>query len=275
MSNRPFILDFFSEFTPIKVRVVWHESDGAADGEVEQLKAAWPRHVEDATREGRVLFNGSMVRWLGHRIEGSELIIEAGPTDYATFYCTNYLNHALGDRIGWERFANPIGISANVITSDGWLLYGRRNQKVACHAGYVHSFGGTVSPDDRNCNGKLDVFSAMGRELREELALAGDELAELVCLGMIRDPEIRQPELVFDAVVRCNRKELEARIQPDDAEHDAIVACADDSAAYLDFVRQAKPIVPIAVGSLCLHVRRVRGEGPYVQLVDQVSRGCA
>jgi 8-oxo-dGTP pyrophosphatase MutT (NUDIX family) len=268
MPPYPFILDFFGEFPAEKVRVVWHESAGAEDPQIERLKAAWPEHVAEAVQQGRVLFNGPMVRWLGHRVDGGQLVIEAGPTDYATFYCTNYLNHALGDRIGWERFANPIGISANVITSDGWLLYGRRNQKVACHAGWVHPFGGTVDPTDRDEDGGLDLFAGMARELREELNLSDDELAELVCLGMIRDPEIRQPELVFDARVCCSRAELEARIQPDDAEHIDIAVCADDADVYLDFLRRERQITPIAIGSLCLHARRVHGEALYDRMMN-------
>lgn len=274
MPPQPFILEFFGEFPPDKIRVVWHELAGAADLEIERLKAAWPEHIAKAGQQGRTLFNGPMVRWLGHRVDGGQLVIEAGPTDYATFFCTNYLNHALGERIGWERFANPIGISANVITSDGWVLYGRRNQKVACHAGWVHPFGGTVDPDDRDSNGGLDVFAGMARELREELSLADDELVELVCLGMIHDPEIRQPELVFDAQVRCSRAELEARIQPDDAEHVDVAACADDAGAYLDFIRRQQQVAPVAVGSLCLHARRVHGEAMYDRLVNSslVSR---
>lgn len=265
---QPFILDFLGRFSPASVHVVWRDSAEHADPEIERLKTAWPVYVQQASQQGKVLFNGPMVRYLGHRLTDDRLMIETEPTDYATFFCTNWLNHAEGDRIGWHKFANPLGISANVITSDGWILYGRRNHKVACHAGMVHTFGGTVSPDDRNADGEIDVFASMTRELREELGLVDDELSELVCLGMIRDPEFRQPELIFDAQVRCGRAALEARIQPDDSEHAAVVACADRPDAYEDFIGRSKPIVPVAVGSLCLHAWRSHGQACYDRLIQ-------
>lgn len=268
----PFMLDLYGLFSREHVRVEWRHNAASVHPEIERLKAAWPRHVEETTARGGVLFNGQMVRCLGHRLTDGRLVIEAGPTDYATFFCTNYLNSTLGDQIGWEHFANPIGISANVLTPDGWALYGRRNQKVACHAGWVHTFGGTVDEDDRDDAGNVDVFASMIREVREELSVSDNEVAEIVCLGMIRDPAIRNPELIFDVRLRCDLGELRARILPDDPEHASIAACPDRADACLDFIRQAQPIAPVAVGSLCLHARRRFGDDVYASLVEGLGR---
>ncbi|MCL2330684.1 MAG: hypothetical protein FWC56_05230, partial [Phycisphaerae bacterium] len=139
-SSLPFLLDFFGVFREDQVRVIWHPEELPTHSRVEQLKADWPRHVQEVEQRGGILFNGQMVRCLGWRVDRDghdrqQLMMDAGPADYATYYCTNYLHHSLGDSIGWEHFANPIGISANVITSDGWILYGRRNQRVATHPG--------------------------------------------------------------------------------------------------------------------------------------------
>ena len=299
LSSLPFLLDFSGVFREDQVCIIWHPEELPTHPRVEQLKADWPRHVREVEQRGGILFNGQMVRCLGYRVErdghdGHEgrdghdsheghddqrLMMDAGPTDYATYYCTNYLHHSLGDSIGWEHFANPIGISANVITSDGWILYGRRNQRVATHPGAIHTFGGTVdrsdvkTADNRsdvktagnrgdndtigersdiNAAGQVDVFGSMARELREELRLTEGELVEQVCLGMIRDPQLRQPELIFDSRIAATRAELESRIPADDEEHARVEATRDDPAAIAEFL-QTPDLVPVAIGSLMLH----------------------
>jgi 8-oxo-dGTP pyrophosphatase MutT (NUDIX family) len=254
-----FVVDVFGEFAPGQVRIRWHGDAAPVDPQIEQLKAAWPEQVEAVRRRGGVLFNGPMVGYRGHRLEGGTLFFEAGPTDYATFLCTNYLNHALGDRIGWHKFANPIGISANVITDDGWVLYGRRGDRVAIHPNMIHTFGGTIEPGDRTPDGEVDAFASMRRELEEELRLAPAELVELVCLGMLHDAELHQPELIFDARIACSRAELAARLTPDDPEHAAIAACADRPEAYASWPDSSCPVAPVALGALRLHARRMSG----------------
>ena len=268
MPNTAFLTDVYGPFGPDAIRLVWHPEHEPDDPQVELLKAAWPLHVEAVTRQGGVLYNGSMVGYLSHRLESGTLVIETRPTDYATYYCTNYLNHALGERIGWSRFANPIGVSTNVITQDGWLLYGRRGDQVATHPGTVHTIGGTIEPNDRNATGTMDPFVAMVRELNEELRLREGESIELLCLGMIHDVQTRQPELVFDARLAVPRAELEMRLTPDDQEHAALLACPDRADAFRTWLLQTPRIVPVALGALCLHARRTVCEAFSAELAS-------
>jgi len=260
MSAEPFILEFAGRFAPGDVQIDYTAEPLPRDPQIELLMAAWPEHVERVTRAGGVLFNGPMIRYLGHELHASRVTIRAGATDFATFYCTNYLNGHLGEAIGWQHFANPLGISANVLTADGWILYGRRSQKVACHPGTVHAFGGSLEPTDRNARGELDIFESMARELREELTLSENEPVELNCLGLVRDPVIRQPELVFDARLPLTRRELEERLGPDDPEHEGIVAVRDEPGELSRFVQNTPSAVPILIGALTLHVRMTNDE---------------
>ena len=95
------------------------------------------------------------------------------------------------------------------------------------------------------------------------------------CVGLIHDMTIRQPELIFDAVLGLTRAEVEARFRPEDAdqEHDSIVALRDEPDAAIPFIRSAAPIAPIATGAICQHGRRhAFGESWYARTLRELSR---
>jgi 8-oxo-dGTP pyrophosphatase MutT (NUDIX family) len=271
MTQMPFLIDAYGLFDGNQLRIEWREEPRAARAELDRLiERTWIEQLAASRRMGRHLFNGQLARYLRHQIRDGRLLIEVGPTDYAAFMGTNYLHPDRGDEFGWELYSNPIGTSATVITADGWLLYGRRNHKVACHPGYVHTLGGSLEAQDRREDGTLDAFSSMARELREEAGIRVEETSQLVCLGMIRDPFVRQPELIFDANVALTRDELSRRIHSGDEEHTSLVACLDQPRAMLAFIRETEKIAPIAVGALCLHGRRCFGEAWFEGIMREL-----
>ncbi len=253
-----FLIDVSGEFfTPEQMKIVWRDEVRAAHGVLDALIAeTWARQSEVSRVRGTTLFNGRLARYLRHRVDSGIVTIEVGPTDYAAFIGTNYLHHARADEFGWELFSNPVGTSATLITADGWLVFGRRNERVACLPGYVHNFGGGLEADEKRPDGTFDGFASIRRELDEELGLKAGDIEQLVCLGLIRDAQIRQPELIFDAQVRLTRADLASRIGSDDHEHAAIAACRDEPNAILPFLGNTERIAPVTVGSICLHGRR-------------------
>ncbi|NLX23979.1 MAG: hypothetical protein GXY55_20190 [Phycisphaerae bacterium] len=265
MADVNFTVDAFGVFGPGRVRVVWRDEPRPTNAPLDALvDRTWAEALHEAERSGAVLFNGQLARYLRHRVQEEALYIEVGPTDYAQFMSTNYLNHARGDEFGWDLFSNPIGTTATLVTRDGWLLYGRRSKRVACHAGYVHTFGGGLEAGERNAAREFDVFGSVRRELAEELGLRAAEISSMVCLGLIRDATIRQPELIFDAHLTLTRAEVETRLVHDrQHEHDAVAACRDEPDAVVPFVLAAGRIAPVAVGALCQHGRQRFGEDWY------------
>lgn len=270
MLDGVFTVDVYGVFEEGALEILWRDEPRPARASLDEMVArTWARCEDEARSEGVLLFNGPMVRHLRHRVGDGRLAIEVGPTDYANFMGTNYCNYARGDEFGWELYGNPIGTSASLITSDGWVLYGRRSGNVACHAGYVHTFGGCLEPADRRGDGSFDGFECLRRELKEELGFEPADVTRMVCLGLIRDATIRQPELIFDAYVGRSRSEIEARLRPGDphAEHESIVALRDEAAAVVPFIRGTRRLAPIATGAVCLHGRRRFGEAWYAETV--------
>ncbi len=272
MADVSFTVDAFGVFGPGRVRVVWRDEPRPANAPLDALvDRTWAEALREAKRSGAMLFNGQLARYLRHRVQEEALYIEVGPTDYAQFMSTNYLNHARGDEFGWDLFSNPIGTTATLITTDGWLLYGRRSARVACHAGYVHTFGGGLEAGERNAAGEFDTFGSVRRELAEELGLQPKDITSITCLGLIRDATIRQPELIFDACLTLTRAEVEARLSHDhEREHDAVAACRDEPDAIVPFITTADLIAPVAVGALCQHGRRCFGEDWYEDAVERI-----
>lgn len=269
----PFLIDAYGQFPPGRLCLHWYDEPRPPAPALDALIAeTWQAQVEARRQAGGILFNGQLARYLRHRVQDGCLSIDVGPTDYANFMSTNLLNHHRGDEWGWELFSNPIGTSATLMTADGWILLGRRNDRVAWHAGYVHNFGGGLEAGERRADGSIDGFESIQRELREELALRPEDTTRMVCLGLIRDPTIRQPELIFDVHLCLRREDLAGRLNPDDPheEHTATLACRNAPEAILPFIRSNTPITPVAVGALCLHGRHAFGEAWYQRTIDEL-----
>jgi len=257
-----FTVDAFGRFEPGHVITHWSDRPRPSTPVLDELIAeTWERMLAHARRTGMRLYNGGLVRWIDHRVEGGTLHLEVGPTCYRDFVGTNLYNPQRLRDYGRACFANAIGSTATVLSSDGWILYGRRSDRVAYHAGYLHTFGGALEMIDVAPDRSIDVFAATRRELSEELGLASDEIEAMCCVGLIHDHEIWQPELLFDVRVRLSRDEVASRLGRDrDQEHVAIEYVRDEPDRLVPFILASAPIAPVAVAALCLHGRHRWGE---------------
>jgi hypothetical protein len=269
LSPLPFVVVCHGIFMPDRVRVAYEPAPRPTTPALEALIAVeWERQVALARQSDRVLFDGRLLRYVRHEVrtglhgDGASLKLTVGPTSYRDFVGTNLYNHHRLDEFGWERFANPIGTTATLITRDGRICYGRRSDKVAYHASHVHTFGGALEEGDRRSDGEIDAFGSVLRELHEELGLREGEVLNLRCVGLIRDTEICQPELLFEGALDMTAEDLAVRWQSAESrdEHAEIVSLPDEPEAIVPFVRGCGPIAPVAVGALFLHGRLTWGE---------------
>lgn len=272
--NLPFEIDALGPFMPERVSVTFEPSPRPTTPELEALiEAEWTRQTALAAGSDRMLFNGPLLRYVRHTVRpgaaggAAELHLVVGPTCYRDFVGTNLFHHDRIEAFGWERFANPIGTTATLTTRDGRICYGRRSARVSYHAGHVHTFGGALEARDRGADGRVDPFASVCRELFEELSLRREEARELICVGLIRDHEIHQPEMLFEARLELTAEQLRSRWLSADArdEHDEIVSLADEPGAILPFIRSCGAIAPVAVGALFLHGRLRWGETWFEQ----------
>jgi hypothetical protein len=244
MQPAPVQFHIMGRFAAGQVRTHWIDSTRAKIPELEaEIETYW---AEAQQRPGVRLIDLPMCRLESFQA-GRELQLSLSLTNYKTFVGTHYGGPQIAQRYGRESLAYAMGMSAVVESADGYFLLGRRNATVAHYANRVHTFAGTLEPQEAG-----DVFGAIARELDEELHLSVRELSRLVCLGLIEDATLRQPELVFEAVSTLDRDQIAARL--DQAEHSALISMKTDRDAVRDMIGD-DALTPVAAGALLLCTR--------------------
>src|SRR4051794_7796897 len=136
------------DWRPDQVRTSWSPSTYSAPPDVQRMiDDAWTRAMVEPNRQ---LFDGPMCRSEGWVISdgGSRVDVALSRTSYRVFWGTNIMHPELAERHGAKVMANPVGVSPALETSDGYLLFGRRNAMVAYYPSRVHPFAGCLEPGD-------------------------------------------------------------------------------------------------------------------------------
>ena len=216
----------------------------------EHIDAAWQRAQ---ARPGVNLFDGAMCRLEKWEQEEGGLELDLSETTYRAFLGTNLSHPELADRFGQAALANPVGVSPALVTTDGFLMMGRRNDSVAYYPRRIHPFAGALDPADAS------IFDAVQRELWEELRLGPADLAEVRCTGIAEDLSIRQPELIFTVRTLRTRAEVEEKL--DQAEHVGVWSSPTTREGLEMALASADEFTPVAVAALLMWGRREFGEG--------------
>jgi hypothetical protein len=194
-----------------------------------------------------------MCRLESYATRDKDLSLTFSRTSYRIFVGTNLSHPELADRCGVQSLANPVGVSTALLSSDGFMVMGRRNRSVAYYPQRIHPFAGALEPRE-----PLDVFDEVRRELCEELSFTPADIADMQCAGLVEDVSLRQPELIFITRSTQTLRQIESRV--DKKEHDAswsIPATLPEIDATL---QQASELTPVAVAALLIWGRMEFGE---------------
>lgn len=211
-----------------------------------QIDFAWSTAQKSAGDAS--LFDGALCRLEAHAAADDALILRLAPTSYRHFVGTNmFIADQPGD-VDPDTLANPLGLSAALISADDCIVFGRRNDRVAYYPGRIHPFAGSLEPPKDHAP-TINVFDGILLELNEEVNLTPDHLTSLTCIGLAKDGRLRQPELVFEVRTTHARNAIAAAV--DVVEHAGIWSVpltSKDLATALD-----EPLLtPIAVASMLL-----------------------
>lgn len=264
-------IDYSFDLPAERVAAEWRKSSWQATADVQrQIDVAWSAAMQVP---GRSLFNGPMCRLESFWVSDNGVCIGMSRTSYKTFWGTNLSHPELADLHGPSVLANPIGVSPALETADGWLLMGRRNERVAYYPGRIHPFAGCLEPADANAGTDApNLFTAVKRELAEELRLTSSDIQLVRLTGLAYDVQLRQPELIFRVKTTHPRRTIESQI--DAAEHDGVVAVralAVDVAAAVDDGIAQQTFTPVAAASLLLWGRSRFGHAWYAATASRAG----
>ncbi len=244
-------------WSPGQVHSTWTANTRRVVPDVERaIDIAWNTA---ASRPGVNLFDGPMCRLESWKACNDRLDLGLSRSSYKPFLGTNMTHPDFTASHGPDVMANPVGLSTALLTVDGKLLLGQRNALVAYYPNRVHPFAGSLEPDDP------DVFTAVGRELLEELAIEANSLLGVRCIGMAEDLRLRQPELIFAATSSLSSQTIVQRLDP--AEHTAVVAVPATASDILDAVTNDPRLTPIAVASILMWGRLQFGDEWFGQVI--------
>ena len=234
-----------------------------------RIEATWQATLAQAQIDGRNVFNGEVLRWLGAdlRTDGPRRRLEltVAPSTYREFVGTNLDPELKPDVAGgdlpWSHFGNAMGTSSVLVTKEGAVVVGRRSTTVVGYAGALHSFGGMLEAVDLEA-GAVDVFRSLERELREELGLRDEEIESPVMEGIILEPLIHQPEMIFHVRTSLTFQELQSRWKSAESgdEHDELLAFEEAPADPEGEFARLAPVSPIGRAALALYWSRVRAK---------------
>jgi hypothetical protein len=257
-----FFLDVVGQFSRADMEVQWSGQTRVSSEKIDrQIEQTWREHLQKAQDSGRRLYNGRLARLAGYTLHDKKLQLTLGPVSFKEFLGTNLTNAALRYLHGPEVLADALGVSAALISADSYVLLGRRSHEVAFHGGRLHPLGGIVEIES---DGKVDPFEAIESELVEEAAIRRRDIRQTLCLGLVRDKQIVQPELVFGVTVADEAGKLREQIAraADGYEHTELVAIRNEDSCIVTFIRQNfAELTPVAVATLLMHGMRCWGSG--------------
>ena len=257
-----FFLDLVGQFSRDDVTVTWSDQTRPSTEKIDQqIEQVWKENLQQAKESGRKLYNGRLARLISYAQYEKKLELNLGPVSFKEFLGTNLTHAALRYHHGPEVLADALGVSAAIITCDSYILLGRRSHKVMCHGGFMHPLGGIV---ELGRHGKADPFDVIETELREEAGLDRKNIRQTLCLGLVRDKKIVQPELVFGVTVDSEAGTLreQAANAVDGYEHTELVAIRSEASSLVTFLGQNfAELTPVAVATLLLHGMKNWGSG--------------
>lgn len=259
-----FLLDVVGQFDYDDVAVNWTNDNRKSNREIDaMIENAWKEASERSARENRMLYNGNLCRLVNAGFEGQKLMLTLGPVTFQEFLGTNLTHADLRLQHGQDVLADPLGVSAAITTNDQFIFMGLRSQKVFYHAERIHPIGGVLEPCKAQ-EAPPNPFRAMIEELTEEINLPGHCVKEIVCVGLVRDKHIVQPELIFDVAINADFEAVRcaATQAKDRGEHAEFIPIRNHPAAVVSFIEQRYvELTAVGLATLLLHGLKHWGSG--------------
>lgn len=161
------------------------------------------------TRKNSSLFPGNITHVKNVQINKKSISIKAIHSTYDDYLVTR--SQKFFKKFPDEEPCNPLSVGALIRTLDGKLILGIRNDNVATHKHSVSIPSGMIDENDILDGHKIDAFSAVFREIFEEIFLSVDEISTIFCMGLIINRKNHQTFLPFFCQTKLNTDQIKKK----------------------------------------------------------------
>ena len=200
----------------------------------EWIERTWQEKLHLSREQNFRLYDSPLFRLVEVEAEAAgTLRLVLSNTSFKEFIATREPAFAQGHRR--QELSNAIAVCSVVETTDGYILYEKRQQD-AIHRGRYHVIAGFFDRTyDTDATGQPDPFAAMCRELREETGIQAQDIQEQYCLGAVYDISRPHGELCFFTRLRISLAGVRTRV-PEDDEIQHLLALHISAGSLRDFL---------------------------------------
>lgn len=205
MPIHPFKILFSCVYSHTPLRAVVTDRGRLSNPQTDKIiEKTWARFEDKSKSRDFSLFSEtlcSLIRF-SETEKGAELTL--GRTSYQEYLGTNLRNPWIHGKYGNEYLANPLGLNALLVSSDGKVILGMRRDNLAVDNSLHDVFGGYLSltPEIED-NAEIDLFAEAVYKVLKFVKASPTDILETTCLGLIRHRVSLKPEILF--TVRINR----------------------------------------------------------------------
>lgn len=202
-----------------------------------------------AATSGKHFYNGELFRLEQSSARPELLELSLTRTCYRDQLYSNAHLHELGI----EAATRGLGVSAIVITADGYTPIIRRSMHLGEAPGMFDVIGGHAHPDLHLRNGKPDLFAAIAEEVTAELGLKPEEVMVECCAGIVENLATLKPDIVFLTHITPTMAQLEQSVKhaSEAEEYTELLAVRISAVAEFMSVYHAE-LTPPALGCLTI-----------------------
>ena len=171
------------------------------------------------------MFSGVLLSVINNNSDSEHIRLDTILTKYNDYYVVK--TKEFQQQFPYENNSNVLSAGCISITSDNYIVLGKRRSDLAVDPGKITIPSGMADNFDITKNNKVDLFGCIKREIKEEIGVNSDEIKKLTGIALFQKPKNQGMfitffgliDLLFSKIVRRkNDGELIELIKIDNSE---------------------------------------------------------
>jgi 8-oxo-dGTP pyrophosphatase MutT (NUDIX family) len=237
----------------------------------DKIGESWDRPVQGAKKSIKSPHAQRLCRLVDWHLDGNVLHLAFGPTDVQALLGTSWRSDGGIELWKRDQLSSVTGVCSVVATADHRLIVQRRSDQVIQFPGFLHVCGGMLEQTVMDGTTRVDPFAHMRLELWEELGIRAQNIFEMNCLGVIKDAETLQPEILFVTKLNVTADRFVGAAGPEHKELRIVKNAAEPLKDFL--LSNVSQFVPVGFGCLAVFGEREFGHDWFEWVTEAGTNG--